>query len=78
MRLDVADGKRRCGSLSAPSVELFERGIGVDSGMEIARLKSNIDSRIQATQDAADNDAHWAKVQEEDDERELMRSTPLG
>ena len=29
-------------------------------------------------QDDADNAAHWAQVQEEDDERELMRSTPLG
>ena len=29
-------------------------------------------------QDAADNDAHWAQVQEEDDERELLRLTPLG
>ena len=44
----------------------------------IARLKSIVDLRIQATQDAADNDAQWAQVQEEDDERELMRSTPLG
>ena len=90
VRIDVADGKKRCGSalpattnlagrpLSAPSVELFESGIGVYSGVEIARLKSIVDSRIQATQDAADTDAHWAQVQEMDDERELMRSTPLG
>ena len=82
--------KRGCGSallattnlagrpLSAPSVELFERGIGVKSGVEIARLKSIVDPRFQAMQDAADTDAQWAQVQEEEDERELMRSTPLG
>ena len=29
-------------------------------------------------QDATDTAAHWAQVQEEDGERELMRSTPLG
>ena len=71
VRLDVADGNRRCGSalpattnlagrpLSAPTVELFERGIGVYSGLELARLKSIIDSRVEALQDDADNDAHW-------------------
>ena len=55
-----------CGS--APSVELFERGVG---GMEIARL------RIQAVQDVADNDARWAQVQEEYDQREPTRPTHL-
>ena len=49
---------------------MFERGIGVYSGFEIARLKSIIDSRVQALQDDADNAAHWAQVQEEDDERD--------
>ena len=90
VRLDVAEGKRRCGSalpattdlacrpLSAPSVELFERGIATYNAMDIARLKGIVDSRIEAMQDAANNAAHWAQVQEEDDERELMRSTPPG
>ena len=33
---------------------------------------------LGAMQDATDTAVHWAQVQEEDDERELMRSTPLG
>ena len=62
--------------LLAPSVELFERGIATYNEIEIAWLKGIVDSRIEAMQDAANNAAHWAQVQEEDDERELMRSTP--
>ena len=89
VRHDVAEGKRRCGSappattdlagrpLSAPSVELFVRGTATYNEMEIAQLKGIVDSRIEAVQDASNNAAHWAQVQEEDDERELMRSTPL-
>ena len=90
VRHDVSDGKRRCGSalpattdlaerpLATPSVELFERGITSYSSVEMTRLKGIVDLRIEALNDEANKAAHWNQVQEEDDEHEALRLTPLG